>query len=116
MNQKHVEVVITKQSNQAKQEYQTHLTATIDCVRFLLRQGLTFCGHDESYDSCNQDKKGRVVERFLCLVHVSNIVDDSLMNALEAVFTTHGLCFSRIRGKGYDGLQLALVVVAKKQV
>ncbi|KAK8675842.1 hypothetical protein V6N13_033905 [Hibiscus sabdariffa] len=37
MNQKqHVEVAITKQSNQAKQEYWTHLTATVDCVRFLL--------------------------------------------------------------------------------
>ncbi|KAK8590814.1 hypothetical protein V6N13_030890 [Hibiscus sabdariffa] len=55
MNQKqHVEVVITKQSNQAKQEYRTHLTATVDCVRFLLRQGLAFRGHDESYDSSNQ--------------------------------------------------------------
>ncbi|KAK8669775.1 hypothetical protein V6N13_104544 [Hibiscus sabdariffa] len=55
MNQKqHVEVVITKQSNQAKQEYQTHLMATVNCVRFLLRQGLAFRGHDKSYDSSNQ--------------------------------------------------------------
>ncbi|KAK8632732.1 hypothetical protein V6N13_073115 [Hibiscus sabdariffa] len=55
MNQKqHVEVVVTKKSNQAKQEYRTHLTAIVDCVRLLLRQGLTFRRHDESYDSSNQ--------------------------------------------------------------
>ncbi|GAV92113.1 DUF4371 domain-containing protein [Cephalotus follicularis] len=29
-------------------EFRTHLTASIDCIRFLLRQGLTFHGHDES--------------------------------------------------------------------
>ncbi|XP_031252128.1 uncharacterized protein LOC116110025 [Pistacia vera] len=35
-------------------EYRTRLNATVDCIRFLLRQGLTFRGHDESYDSNNQ--------------------------------------------------------------
>ena len=31
-----------------------HANASIHCIRFLLREGLTFCGHDESEDSSNQ--------------------------------------------------------------
>lgn len=30
------------------------LTATINCIRFLLHQGLAFRGNDESSDSVNQ--------------------------------------------------------------
>ena len=30
------------------------MTASVDCVRFLLRQGLDFRGHDESEQSLNQ--------------------------------------------------------------
>ena len=55
MNQKqHIEVAYSKQSNQARKEYRVRLTAAVDCVRFLLRQGLAFRGHDESEDSKNQ--------------------------------------------------------------
>ncbi|KAK8624439.1 hypothetical protein V6N13_065784 [Hibiscus sabdariffa] len=73
MNQKqHVEVVITKQSNQAKQEYRTHLTATVDCVRLLLQQGLAFRRHDESYDSSNQ---GNFLELLYSLATHNEIVN-----------------------------------------
>lgn len=30
------------------------MNASVDCIRFLLRQGLAFRGHDESKDSSNQ--------------------------------------------------------------
>ncbi|XP_052116150.1 uncharacterized protein LOC127746562 [Arachis duranensis] len=50
----HITATIEKQSEQAKKNYQIHLTATIDCIRFLLRQGLAFCGNDETNDSVNQ--------------------------------------------------------------
>jgi hypothetical protein len=43
-----------KQTDQARIEYRTRLNASIDCIRFLLRQGLAFRGHDESEDSSNQ--------------------------------------------------------------
>ncbi|XP_020972638.1 zinc finger MYM-type protein 1-like [Arachis ipaensis] len=41
--------------DKAKKNYQIHLTATIDCIRFLLRQGLAFRGNDETDDSVNQE-------------------------------------------------------------
>ncbi|KAL5567879.1 hypothetical protein UlMin_024454 [Ulmus minor] len=34
--------------------YRTRLTASVDCIRFLIRQGLAFRGHDEFEDSTNQ--------------------------------------------------------------
>ncbi|KAL5547866.1 hypothetical protein UlMin_003097 [Ulmus minor] len=34
--------------------YRTRLIASVDCIRFLIRQGLAFRGHDESVDSSNQ--------------------------------------------------------------
>ncbi|XP_029148316.1 uncharacterized protein [Arachis hypogaea] len=72
----HISVAIEKQSEQAKKNYQIHLTATIDCIRFLLRQGLAFRGNDETDDSVNQG------------------------NFLELL---NFLALSRVRGQGYDG-------------
>ena len=55
LNQKqHIQTVFVKQSDQARMEYRTRLNASIDCVRFLLRQGLAFRGHDESKSSSRQ--------------------------------------------------------------
>ncbi|KAL5537689.1 hypothetical protein UlMin_046009 [Ulmus minor] len=50
----HIETIIYKQSKQAKKEYHIRLKASFDCVRFILRQGLAFLGHDESDNSLNQ--------------------------------------------------------------
>ena len=55
LNQKqHIETIISKQSNQVRSEYRIHLNAFVDCVRFLLRQGIAFRGHDEFENSSNQ--------------------------------------------------------------
>ncbi|GAV91466.1 DUF4371 domain-containing protein [Cephalotus follicularis] len=55
MKQKeHIEVVLSKQLDQVWMEYRTRLTASIDCIRFLLRQELAFRCHDETEDSKNQ--------------------------------------------------------------
>ncbi|XP_028055831.1 zinc finger MYM-type protein 1-like [Camellia sinensis] len=60
MKQKqHIQSVFLKQSNQEKIEYRAHLNATVDCIRFLLRRGLAFRGHDESDDSSD---KGNFLE------------------------------------------------------
>ena len=60
MNQKqHLESGIIRQVEASKQNYYTLLNASIDCVRFLLRQGLAFRGHDESKSSNN---KGNFLE------------------------------------------------------
>ena len=57
MNEKQrIEVVISKQSKQAQNEYWTRLSASIECVWFLLQQGHAFRGHDEFEDSKNLGK------------------------------------------------------------
>lgn len=44
-----------KQLYQMRIEYKAHLNVSIDCIRFLLCQGLAFRGdHDESRDLKNQ--------------------------------------------------------------
>ncbi|PIA62155.1 hypothetical protein AQUCO_00200274v1 [Aquilegia coerulea] len=50
----HIETVISRQSDQARSEYRVNLIGVIDVIRFFLRQGLAFRGHDESKTSSNR--------------------------------------------------------------
>ena len=55
MNQKtHIEAVVIKQSEEECMKYHLYLNGSIDCTKFLLRQGLPFRGHDESDTSNNR--------------------------------------------------------------
>ncbi|KAH7681549.1 Ribonuclease H-like protein [Dioscorea alata] len=46
MNQnQNIQSILIKQGDQARSEYRTRLTALVDCLRFLLRQGLPFRGN-----------------------------------------------------------------------
>ena len=57
------------------------MIASIDCIRFLLRQGLTFHGHNESENSSNQ---GNFLELFRFLAdHNEDIKDVVLKNATK---------------------------------
>ncbi|KDO38015.1 hypothetical protein CISIN_1g048383mg, partial [Citrus sinensis] len=47
------------QSEKTQSEYETLLNVVVDCIRFLLNQGLAFCGHDKSDGSSN---KGNFLE------------------------------------------------------
>ncbi|XP_022889301.1 zinc finger MYM-type protein 1-like [Olea europaea var. sylvestris] len=49
------------------------------------------------------DKSGRVKERFLGISHVTDTCAQSLKDAIDAMFSTHGLSMSSLRGQGYDG-------------
>ncbi|XP_022856489.1 zinc finger MYM-type protein 1-like, partial [Olea europaea var. sylvestris] len=49
------------------------------------------------------DKSGRVKERFLGISHVTDTCAQSLKDAIDAMFSTHGLSISSLRGQGYDG-------------
>ncbi|XP_050916045.1 uncharacterized protein LOC127131150 [Lathyrus oleraceus] len=49
------------------------------------------------------NNEGKVIERFLGVVHVSNISALTLKSGLESLFAKYGLSLSRISGKGYDG-------------
>uniref|UniRef100_A0A7N0UFZ5 DUF4371 domain-containing protein n=1 Tax=Kalanchoe fedtschenkoi TaxID=63787 RepID=A0A7N0UFZ5_KALFE len=55
----HIDIVMHKISDKSICNYHTRLLASKDCVRFLLCQGLSFCGHDQSESSSN---KGNFLE------------------------------------------------------
>ncbi|ESR65508.1 hypothetical protein CICLE_v10007751mg [Citrus x clementina] len=60
MNQKqHIATFFERQSEKTQSEYETRLNVVVDCIRFLLNQGLAFRGHDESDGSSN---KGNFLE------------------------------------------------------
>ncbi|KAL3615242.1 hypothetical protein CASFOL_040903 [Castilleja foliolosa] len=168
-------------------QYRKRLTASLQVVRFLLRQGLPFRGDDEGSTSLNQgnflelldwlsanneevakvvrtnapgnaqmispniqkqltnacaiettisilsdlgdrpfsvmvdesrdcsvkeqmainirfvDRRGYIIERFLAIVHVRETTSACLKEALDLIFSIHGLSISRLRGQGYDG-------------
>jgi hypothetical protein len=49
------------------------------------------------------DKTGKVVERFLGIVHVEDTTSLTLKKAIEKLLIDHSLSFSMVRGQGYDG-------------
>ncbi|XP_063941186.1 uncharacterized protein LOC108201214 [Daucus carota subsp. sativus] len=50
----YIDVTLNRHSEQIKNEYRIRLGASVDCLRFLLRQGIALRGHDESNGSINQ--------------------------------------------------------------
>ncbi|XP_050945517.1 uncharacterized protein LOC127150867 [Cucumis melo] len=92
-------------SDQVQAEYRTRLGASIDCTQFLLREGLTFRGHDETNDSKNQDEskdisskeqmsvvlryvdEGYVIEQFIGIIYVNNTSALSLKEAIDVCYT-----------------------------
>ncbi|XP_047947406.1 zinc finger MYM-type protein 1-like [Salvia hispanica] len=77
--QQHIQFAFAKQSTQARKDYRIRLTASLDCIRLLLSQGMAFRGHDESIESTNQGNF-RVLLRFLA-VHNDDIEKVVLNNA-----------------------------------
>ncbi|XP_059295392.1 uncharacterized protein LOC132048713 [Lycium ferocissimum] len=175
-----------KQKEETKSKYRVRLNASIDVARFLLKEGMSFRGHDESetsarrenfldllkwYADKNEDakqvvlenapqndiricpiiqkdivsscaketnkaiedlngdyfgilvdeskdvshkeqmalilryvnKEGKLIERFLSVVHVKDTSAWSLQDAIYSLLLEHNLSSSQIRGQGYDG-------------
>ena len=75
-------------SNQIKRkfEYRAQLNAIVDCIRFLLHQGLAFRGHDESDDSSD---KGNFFELLQFLVDHSDVINEVLQKTPKNSKLTH---------------------------
>ncbi|PIA38189.1 hypothetical protein AQUCO_02800092v1 [Aquilegia coerulea] len=68
-------------NDQERIDYRIRLTVSLDCIWFLLRQGLAFRGYDESKNSKNM---GNFLELFKFLASHNEKVDSvSLKNALQ---------------------------------
>ncbi|XP_030505402.2 uncharacterized protein LOC115720392 [Cannabis sativa] len=82
MNEKQqIQHIFSKKNNNDLNSYYVRLTASVDSIRFLLRQGLAFRGHDESQNSTNQ---GNFLELLTFLVdHNEEIRAVALKNAPE---------------------------------
>ncbi|XP_024986255.1 zinc finger MYM-type protein 1-like [Cynara cardunculus var. scolymus] len=79
--QQHIEALTIKQPEQSNIDYKIHLNASIDCVRFLLRQRLAFRGHDESETSNN---RGNFIELLQFLAdHDKSIETVTFKNVAE---------------------------------
>ena len=50
----HINVAFRGVNESAKRDYVTRLNGSIDVARILVKQGLSFRGHDESKDSLNR--------------------------------------------------------------
>ncbi|XP_050111842.1 uncharacterized protein LOC126590422 [Malus sylvestris] len=50
----HIETFVIKQTDETRINYRTLLSASLECTRWLLGQGLPFRGHDESLKSSNR--------------------------------------------------------------
>ncbi|XP_050229221.1 uncharacterized protein LOC126678361 [Mercurialis annua] len=58
-----VEHIFTQHSSHADVAYRTRLTAVLGVIRFLLKQGLAFRGHDESNDSLSRGNFLELLQR-----------------------------------------------------
>uniref|UniRef100_A0A7N0UVT2 TTF-type domain-containing protein n=1 Tax=Kalanchoe fedtschenkoi TaxID=63787 RepID=A0A7N0UVT2_KALFE len=74
--EQHIDVVMHKRSDKAICKYRTRLLASIDCVRFLLFQSLSFRGHDESESSSN---KGNFLELLKFLADHNESIDNVVL-------------------------------------
>ncbi|XP_042033615.1 uncharacterized protein LOC121780165 [Salvia splendens] len=114
---KSILVSLDNVSDVINNEYNVLLKASISCLHYLLGQGMAFRGHrevDESSDVSQKEqlalclryvekKKGKVVERFIGLVHVGDTISLSLRSTNITLLVEHSLSPSKIRGQGYDG-------------
>ncbi|XP_070660515.1 uncharacterized protein [Malus domestica] len=77
----HIQSFFSKTHDEARIQYRARLNASIDCCRFLLRQGLAFRGNDESEHSSNH---GNFLELLQFLAdHNEDVKAVTLKNAPE---------------------------------
>ncbi|XP_052627154.1 uncharacterized protein LOC128133675 [Lactuca sativa] len=92
-NKQRVDVAFAKHLTQSSIDYDIRLDASIDCIRFLLRQGLAFRGHDESETSAN---RGNFIDLNLKLTSPDiqkDIVHAAAIETTKLIINDIGECF-----------------------
>ncbi|KAL5550541.1 hypothetical protein UlMin_000717 [Ulmus minor] len=87
-----IQNIVLKKNIGDRIRYRTRLTASVDCIRFLIRQGLAF-RVDESRDVSIKEQ----------MVVMFRYVNKKGYTAIDKLFSKHGLSISRLRGQRYDG-------------
>ena len=82
----HIQSVQVKQTNKDKFEYRVQLNAIVDCIRFLLYQGLAFRGYNESQGSSD---KGNFLELLQFLGDHNESINEMLQKAPKNCKLTH---------------------------
>jgi hypothetical protein len=82
----HINNVFVKQTKEEKIKYRIQLNATVDCIKFLLRQGLDFRDHDESLDS---SAKGNFLELLQFLADHNESINEVVQSAPKNNKLTH---------------------------
>ncbi|XP_042460228.1 uncharacterized protein LOC122043698 [Zingiber officinale] len=62
------------------------------------------------------DSSGHVNECFIGIEHVTSTTTLSLKAAIDKMFSKYNLSITNVRGQGFDGLQLALIAMDKKNL
>ena len=82
----HIQNVLVKQSNKDKRDYRVQLNAIVDCIRFILCQGLAFRSHDESQGSID---KRNFLEFLQFLGDHNESINEVLQTVLKNCKFTH---------------------------
>ncbi|XP_074356279.1 uncharacterized protein LOC141695978 [Apium graveolens] len=78
MNHKqHIDIALSQQSDKVENDYRVQLIAAIDCIRFLLLQGLAFLGHDESKEPKTKENFPQLLNSLTC----HNVIIDSVFKS-----------------------------------
>ncbi|XP_026437172.1 uncharacterized protein LOC113335282 [Papaver somniferum] len=104
MNRKqHIDAIIEKQSEEEKRDNRKRLRASINCVRFLLRQGLAFRGHDETEAYLNI---GNFIELLKWLAdnneEIKVVVLENAPGNQKLIASDIQKDITKLRGKVYD--------------
>ncbi|CAN1214974.1 Zinc finger MYM-type protein 1 [Linum perenne] len=101
-----IQTAFCRQSDEAKKDYRTRLEASLNCIKFLLHNGLPFRGHDESEFSSNKGCFSELLEfhardrdSIQCVV-LENAPQNQRMTSPDI---QKDIVHARIRGQGYDG-------------
>ncbi|KAJ4787970.1 General transcription factor 2-related zinc finger protein [Rhynchospora pubera] len=74
--EQHIQTILEEENKRSQNAYRLRLTATVDCIRHLLKQGMAFRGHDESEDSEN---RGNLLELLRFLADHNVLIDNVVL-------------------------------------